>query len=171
MRRKVNLVDDEQVGAGDAGAALARNLVAARHVNDVDGDVHELGAEGRREVVAAALDEDEFQARQGVLEVRDGLQVHRGVLAYGRVRAAAGLDAAHALGGERPLTDEKLGVLFGVDVVGHHRQVDPRPQLPAQVINQRRLAAAHGAGDADAEGARVMFVLHGHSVFGNDLSS
>ena len=30
---EVGLVDDEQIGAGDAGAALARDLVAAGHVD------------------------------------------------------------------------------------------------------------------------------------------
>ena len=36
VRREVDLVDHQQVGAGDAGPALARDLVAAGDVDDVD---------------------------------------------------------------------------------------------------------------------------------------
>ena len=50
MGREVDLVDDQEVGAGDAGAALGRDLVAGRDVDDVDGEVGEL-----REKVAARL--------------------------------------------------------------------------------------------------------------------
>ena len=64
VRRQVGLVDDEQVGPGDAGAALARDLVAAGDVDDVDGQVGQLGAEGGGQVVAAALDEDEVERRE-----------------------------------------------------------------------------------------------------------
>jgi hypothetical protein len=39
MRRQVGLVDDEQIRAGDAGAALARDLLALGHVDHVDGEV------------------------------------------------------------------------------------------------------------------------------------
>src|SRR3954447_24973877 len=53
MRREVDLVDDEKVGAGDPGTALARDLLAAGDVDDVDRQVGELGREGRGEVVAA----------------------------------------------------------------------------------------------------------------------
>ena len=43
---EVDLVDDQQVAAGDAGAALAGDLVAGGDVDDVDGEVGEFGAEG-----------------------------------------------------------------------------------------------------------------------------
>ena len=39
MRCQVGLVDHEQVALGDAGAALARNLLAGGDVDDVDGEV------------------------------------------------------------------------------------------------------------------------------------
>src|ERR1700741_3840579 len=39
MRRKVDLVDDQEVRARDPGPAFARNLLAARDVDDVDGEV------------------------------------------------------------------------------------------------------------------------------------
>src|SRR5262245_25862175 len=37
VRGEVGLVDDEQIGAGDAGATLARDLLALCHIDYVDG--------------------------------------------------------------------------------------------------------------------------------------
>ena len=62
VRRQVDLVDDEQIALRDARAALARDLVAAGDVDDVDREVDELAAVLRGEVVAAALDEQELAA-------------------------------------------------------------------------------------------------------------
>src|SRR5262249_50055990 len=45
VRREVDLVDDQEIRARDARSALARNLVAARDVDDIDRGVDELGAE------------------------------------------------------------------------------------------------------------------------------
>src|SRR5829696_5339526 len=64
MRREVDLVDDEKVGAGDPGTALAWDLLAAGDVDDVDRQVGELWREGRGEVVAAGLDENEIELRE-----------------------------------------------------------------------------------------------------------
>ena len=64
VRRQVDLVDDEQIAARHARAALARDLVAAGDVDDVDADVDELGAERRREVVAAGLEEHDLHVRE-----------------------------------------------------------------------------------------------------------
>src|SRR5439155_13919578 len=38
MGRKIDLVDDQKVGPGDARAALGRDLVARSHVDDIDGE-------------------------------------------------------------------------------------------------------------------------------------
>src|ERR1700690_1065924 len=53
VRRQIGLVDDQQVGTRDAGAALPRNLVAARDVDDVEGEIGQLRAEGGGQVIAA----------------------------------------------------------------------------------------------------------------------
>ena len=53
---QVFLVHDEQVAARDPGAALARDVVAAGHVDHEDLHVGERRAEDRGQVVAAALD-------------------------------------------------------------------------------------------------------------------
>src|SRR5918994_6524456 len=55
MRREVDLVDDEEIGAGDARPALARDLLAARYVDDVDREIGELRREGGGEIVAAGF--------------------------------------------------------------------------------------------------------------------
>src|SRR5688572_14770046 len=51
--RQVDLVDDQEVGAGDAGAAFARDLVAGGDVDDIDRQIGQFGREGRRQIVAA----------------------------------------------------------------------------------------------------------------------
>ena len=70
------------------------------------------------------------------------------------MRAAAGLDADDALLGQRPAAHQELGVLLGVDVVGDDGDVVAVAQALAQRIDQRGLARADGAGDADAKGLR-----------------
>ena len=117
--REIGLVDDQQIGPGDAGAALARDLVAAGDVDHVERQVGQLGAEGGGQVVAAALDDDEVERRGSVRDSAvDGVEVDRRVLADRGVRAAAGLDADDALLGQRAAAHQELRVLLGVDVVG-----------------------------------------------------
>ena len=55
VRREIDLVDDQQIGARDAGAALGRDLVAGGDVDDVDGEIGELGRKGGGEIVAARI--------------------------------------------------------------------------------------------------------------------
>jgi urease accessory protein len=43
MRGEVDLVDDEEIGAGNARPTFARDLLAARHVDHIDRDVGEFG--------------------------------------------------------------------------------------------------------------------------------
>ena len=116
--------------------------------------VGQLGAERRGQVVAAALDDHEVQLGELARQAVDGVEVDRRVLADRRVRAAAGLDADDALLGEGAAAHQELGVLLGVDVVGDDGDVEPIAQLLAQRIDQRGLARADGAGDADAKGLR-----------------
>jgi hypothetical protein len=127
IRRQIDFIDHQQIGADDARSALARDLVAAGHVDHVDGGVHQLRAERRRQIVAAAFDEDQLQARMRALQILDRFQVHGSVLADGGMRAAAGLDAGHALGRQRALADQEFGVFARVNVVGDDGQVHRRP--------------------------------------------
>ena len=84
---------------------------------------------------------------------RDGGEVDAGVLADGRVRAAAGLDADDALQRQHLAAGQELGVLAGVDVVGDDGQVDLGPERPAEPLDQRRLARADRPADAEGEDA------------------
>ncbi len=82
----------------------------------------------------------------------DGAQIDRGVLADGGVRAAAGLDALDAFGGQRLHAGQRLGVLGGVDVVGDDAERIFVAHRLAEFGGQRRLAGADRPADADAQG-------------------
>jgi len=71
------------------------------------------------------------------------------------MRTAAGLDCGDALGGERLVAGQELGVLAREDVVGDDGDVVVVAQRAAQRQQQRRLAAADRTADADGEGTRV----------------
>ena len=141
------------------GPALARDLVAAGDVDDVDAEIRQLRAERGGQVVAAALDDDEVQLGELARQAVDRVEVDRRVLADRRVRAAARLDADDALLGQRPAAHQELGVLLGVDVVRHHGDVVPVAQPLAERVDQRGLARADGPGDADAQGVFASAVL------------
>ena len=135
------------------GPALARDLVALGHVDDVNGAVGQLRREGGRQVVAARFDDDDLQRRELLLQLGDGGEVDAGVLADGAVRAAAGLDADDPVQRQHLAAGQELGVLARVDVVGDDSQVDRRPELAAQALDQGRLARADRAADAEREDA------------------
>ncbi len=64
------------------------------------------------------------------------------------MRAAAGFDADDALGRQRRVIDQELGILGGVDVVGDDGHVDLLAQGLAQGQRQGGLAGTDGAADA-----------------------
>ena len=53
IRREIDLVDHQKVGAGDAGAALGGNLVAGGDIDHVDRQIGQLRRKGRGKIVAA----------------------------------------------------------------------------------------------------------------------
>ena len=164
-RSEVGLVDHQQVRPGDARPALARDLVAGRHVDDVDGEVRQLRREGRREVVATRFDEDQVEVGELRVHLVDGGEVDRGVLADRGVRTAAGLDAEHdAFRLQRAGAGKEFRVLLGVDVVGDRRDFPIVAHALAQRVGQRGLAGPDGAADADAERAGVALFDSGESA-------
>ena len=90
-----------------------------------------------------------------MLQVLDRVQVGGDVVADGGVRAASGLDRADALVGQHAGPAEEVGVLGGVDVVGHDRDRDVGGERAAQGRDERGLAGAHRAADADPHRAPV----------------
>jgi len=96
--------------------ALARHLVTTGHVNDIDVKVGQFRAVCRRQIVAAALDEEQLRL---VLRLQrlQGAQVGRDVLADRSVRTAARLDGADAIDGrEGRVAVQELLVLAEVRV-------------------------------------------------------
>src|SRR5215216_3436273 len=57
--RQVGLVDHEQIRLRDAWTALARNLVAARDIDDIDRVISEVATELRGEIIASAFHEQQ----------------------------------------------------------------------------------------------------------------
>ena len=154
VRRQVDLVDDEQIRPRDARAALARDLLSFRDVDDIDGRVHELRTERGGQVVATALHQQEVERREPSQQAANRFEVDGRVLANRRVRAAAGLDADDALGRQRPAPREELGVFLRIDVVGDHGHVHARSQPQAERLGQRGLPGADGTADPDLERLR-----------------
>src|SRR5262249_25396319 len=140
--------------------ALGRDLVAGRDVDDVDGEIGELGREGGGEIVAARLDQDQVERGKFLPHLGDGGEVDRGILADRRVRAAAGLHPGDALGRERARAHQVFGVPLGVDVVGDGGDLVGAAPALAQRVHQRRLARADRAADADPQ--RTVGILRGH---------
>src|SRR6185312_5680244 len=103
---------------GDARTTLADHIAAAGHVEDEDLGVYQGGGEGRGEVVAAGLDENEVHRVEVGLEVLDGQQVRGDVVADRGMRARTGLDATNPFGRKDARAAEHPRVLVGVDVVG-----------------------------------------------------
>src|SRR3546814_4041628 len=81
------------------------------HVDDIDGDVGQLGTEGSRQIVAAAFDQDQVERRKGAVQLPYRRKVYRSVLADRRVRASAGLDAQYPLGRQRSRPGQEFGIL------------------------------------------------------------
>src|SRR5262249_5443351 len=127
--------------------ARPRPLAPPRRVDAVDRRIHELGAEARRQVVAAALDEQQLHARKPRRQQIERLEIGRRVLADRRVRAPARLDADDAIRRQRLAANEELHVFLREDVVGHHGNLVPVAHVLAQTVEQRRLAGANGPAD------------------------
>ena len=68
MRREINFVDDQQIGARDARPALARDLLALGDIDNIDGEIGEFRTEGRGKVVAAAFDQHQIEIGEALAE-------------------------------------------------------------------------------------------------------
>jgi len=151
-RRQIGFVDDEKIGLGDAGAAFARDFVAAGDVNNIDGVVRQLAAEMRGQIITARFEEEEV-GMKFLLQFFQGEEVGGNILADGGVRAAAGLHRANAPGIERFMADQKFAVLLRENIVGHSRQTRAAAQPLAKREHQRGLAAADRTSNTDGKGA------------------
>jgi hypothetical protein len=100
---------------------------------------------GRRQIVAAGLDQNEIELWKFLLHLGNRGKIDGSVLADGGVWAAAGLHSFDSLRRERARAHEIFGVPLGVDVVGDRRDLVAITQLLAQRIHERRLARSDRA--------------------------
>src|SRR5579862_6553536 len=131
MLREVRLVDHEQVGLGDAGAALAGDLVAPGHVDHVDRKIDELAAELGGEVVPPTLYEEQLGTNREH-EVVECIEIVADVFANGSVRAAPRFHGADAIGSDGLMAMQEFGVLSGEDVVRDDSQTELVTQRSTQ---------------------------------------
>ena len=146
---KILLVDDQNVGMAHAGPALARNLVSGGHVDDVNEEVGKRRAEGEREVVAAAFNEQKFNVGKALHHLIHSFQVHGRVLADGCVRASAGFDANNPFNGKNAVFGEKFCILLRVDIVGDDSDAVILCHASGQSFNQCGFSGTHRSGNAD----------------------
>jgi len=151
-RGKVGLVDDQQIGLSNAGSALAGNLVAGGHVNDVDGIVGEFAAEMGGEVVPARFYEQHFSP-EAAMEVFKRQQIRRNVFPNRCVRTASGFDGADAFGVQGMMTDKKFTVFASKDVIGNRGEADSIAQFLTKSEHEGGFATADRAADSDGERA------------------
>ena len=160
---QIGLVDDQNIGLGYPRSVLAWNLVACGHVDHVDEKVHQRGAEGEGEVVAARFDQHHVAVGESGLHLLDRRNIHRRVFPHGRMRARAGFNA------DDPLLDKDalqhfthvFGVFRGYHVVGYHQHFVAHVQKPrGDRFDECRFAGAYGTADSDS--ASCIFV---HNLF------
>src|SRR5262249_3787347 len=132
--------------------ALARDLVAAGDVDDVNRVVGELAAELRGEVVAPALEQEELGPRIE-LELLERVEVVADVFADRGVRAPAGLDGADERARKGFIALQEPRVLAGEDVVRDDAEAHAVAKLLAHGQDERGLAAPDRPADADRERA------------------
>ena len=159
MRGEIDFVDDQQIRAGHARSTFTRNLVAARYVDHVDRRVHELRAEARREVVAAALEEHDIEGGMTRGELVQRIEIHRRVFANRGVGTPARLHADDPVGRQRLTADEKLHVLAREDIVGDHAEAIAIPHRLAERVDECGFPGSDRTADPDADG-RVL-CIHG----------
>ena len=148
---EVGLVDDQQVGTLDARSALAGHVTTAGDVDHEHLDVDEGRRERRGEVVPTRLHQHQVQRPVLGDEVLDGQQVGGDVVADGGVRTCSGLDRDDPRGVQHARGPDHPGVLVGVDVVGDDPDLQLVAEVGAEQHDERGLAGADGAADAQPE--------------------
>src|SRR5450830_112597 len=150
---QIGLVDDQDVGLGDARAVLARDLVAGSDIDHVDEKVDQGRAEGEGQVVAPGLDQHQIGFWKARLHVFDRSQIHRRVFTHRRMRAGAGLDADDFLFDQNALEGalDVFGILGGDHIVGDDQHLDAQiDQDGRDGFDDGGLAGADRASDANA---------------------
>ncbi len=153
MRRKIDLVDDQKVRPGDARTPLGGDFVARGDVDHVNRKIGEFRREGGGKIVAAGFNQHHVEIRKFRAHVGDRGEIHRGILAYRRMRASPGFDAGDAIRRQRPRAHQKFRIPFGIDVVGDRGDVVTLAHRLAEQIHQRGFSRSDGTTNADAKRA------------------
>ena len=149
---QVGFVDHQQVGLRDAGAAFARDLVAAGNVDDLNRVIRQFAAEAGGQIVATRLDEQDIRPELA-MQFFQREQVRGNVFSDGCVRAAAGFEGANPFWFQRVVSHQELTVLLREDIVGNRRDRQRLAEAPAKLQHQRGLAAPDRPTHADCKGA------------------
>ncbi len=160
---QIGLVDDEQVGLGDAGSAFAGDLVAPGDIDDLNGKIGQLPAKAGGEIVAAGLEQEQIRAKAPV-QLFERLQVQGDVIADGGMRAAPRLHRPDSLRFQRAVTDEEFAIFFGENIVGDCGDAHGTAEAEAKLEHQGCFAAADRTADADGEGALAEIPVQGQGA-------
>src|SRR4030095_3359428 len=152
QRREVDFVDDQQIRARDAWTALARNLLATCDIDDSEGEVGGLWAEGRREVVPAGFDEAQLRMRKAPAHLGERCEIHRSIFTDCGVGTAACLNSENTFGRQRLRSRQNELLFLRIDVIGDHEEVVLAPHPLAEGLDERRLSRAHRTTDPYAQG-------------------
>src|SRR6516165_5743962 len=104
------------------------------------------------------------------VHVFNGGKIHGSILANRRMRTAAYLDAHNTLRRQRLSTRENELVFLRINVVSNDVDVVVVPVPLAQRFNERCLAGANWAADADTQRAVMTCAYAGLAVCGSDKS-
>lgn len=141
---QVAFVHDQKIALRDARPALARDLVAARNVDNVDDEVGQLARVVRRKVVPAGLNQQQISVKL-VVQLRECKEVRGDVFTDGGMGAAARLNGDDTLGGQGVVLGEELAVFAGEDVVCDGGDGEARAEGFAEGKHEGGLAGAYGA--------------------------
>jgi hypothetical protein len=111
--------------------------------------VHQAATEGGGQVIAAALDENQVEAREMVFEVLDCVKIGGDVVPDGGVRATAGLDGSYPLRRQDAVAKQEIRVLGCVDVVSDDRELQLGAERATEGRDERGLAGADRSADPD----------------------
>lgn len=106
---QIDLVDNQQVRAGDTRSALSGHLVTSSDIDNVDDEIGQLTRVVGGEVVTTRLDEEEV-GLELLLQGLQSEQVGADILTDGSVRTTTCFDGADSAGRQGLVASEELGV-------------------------------------------------------------
>ena len=98
----------------------------------------------RRQIIAATLHKKQINiAPKANHQILERIQIQRNILPNSCMRASARLNPNNAIGLERLVTQEKLGIFARKNIIRNHTETKAIAQSFAQHANKRRLPRPH----------------------------